>query len=199
MNVSGGDMTMRRQAVLAVLLCLGAAAACGPKGRPPNVATGGMRGNPSAGRSAPSEAPLPVESGPDVAAVDADSTNSEDFSVTDPTTLEGGPLEDILFELDQATLSDAARATLEKHALWLQNHRSAKVMVEGHCDERGTAEYNLALGDQRARATREYLVSLGVAGDRLNTVSYGKERPLDPLNSEAAYSRNRRAHFVVSR
>jgi peptidoglycan-associated lipoprotein len=187
-----------RPTLVVVLAVLAIAPACGGgKKRPPNVATGDV--GRSGGRGTGTQAPLPVEGGPDVAPVDADSARSEDFSITNPETLEGGPLEDIHFELDQATLSDAARATLEKHALWLQNHRAAKVMVEGHCDERGTAEYNLALGDQRARATRDYLVSLGVAADRLNTVSYGKERPLDPLNSEAAFSRNRRAHFVVSR
>ena len=192
-------MTLRRAAVVVVLLCLGLSAACGGKKRPPNVATGGVGGGAATGRGAPSEAPLPVDNGPDLAPLDADAARSEDFSITDPTTLEGGPLEDVLFELDQATLSDRGRAILERHALWLQNHRAARVTVEGHCDERGTAEYNLALGDQRARAARDYLVSLGVAADRLTTVSYGKERPLDPLNSEAAYSRNRRAHFVVSR
>jgi peptidoglycan-associated lipoprotein len=73
------------------------------------------------------------------------------------------------------------------------------VAIEGHCDERGTVDYNLALGEQRARATRDYLVSLGVAGDRLTTVSYGKERPLDPTSNEAAWARNRRAHFLVTR
>jgi peptidoglycan-associated lipoprotein len=192
-------MTLRRLAVLLVLLSVGLSAACGGKKRPPNVASGTAGSGAGSSRSAPSEAPLPVDSGPDVAPLDADAARSEDFSVTDPATLEGGPLEDVLFELDQSTLTERARAILEKHALWLQSHRAAKVTVEGHCDERGTAEYNLALGDQRARAARDYLVSLGVAAERLSTVSYGKERPLDPLNSEAAYSRNRRAHFVVSR
>ncbi|HVR71902.1 MAG TPA: peptidoglycan-associated lipoprotein Pal [Vicinamibacteria bacterium] len=193
-------MNMRRSAVVAVVfLCLAVVSACGGTKRPPNVASGGVRGGAPAGRGAPSDAPRPVDSGPDLAPFDADSASSEDFSVSDPLTLEGGPLDDVLFGLDQAELSDQARATLEKHALWLQNHRAAQVTVEGHCDERGTAEYNLALGDQRARAARDYLVSLGVAADRLQTVSYGKERPLDPLNSEAAYSRNRRAHFVVRR
>jgi peptidoglycan-associated lipoprotein len=191
-------MTLRRLAVVLVLLSLGLSAACGGKKRPPNVASGSAGGGAGA-RSTPSEAPLPVDSGPDLAPLDADAARSEDFSVTDPATLEGGPLEDILFEYDQSTLTDRARAILEKHALWLQNHRAARVTVEGHCDERGTTEYNLALGDQRARAARDYLVSLGVAEDRLSTVSYGKERPLDPLNSEASHSRNRRAHFVVSR
>ncbi|HEY7514816.1 MAG TPA: OmpA family protein, partial [Vicinamibacteria bacterium] len=73
------------------------------------------------------------------------------------------------------------------------------VTVEGHCDERGTTDYNLALGDRRARATRDYLVSLGVGADRLEMVSYGKERPLDPSSNAAAWSKNRRAHFMVRR
>jgi peptidoglycan-associated lipoprotein len=189
--------TRRHAVVVAVLVCVGFVAACGGKKRPPNVASGGVRGGAPAGRSSPSE--IPVDSGPDLAPLDADSAAAEDFSTSDPATLEGGPLEDVLFDYDQATLGDQARATLEKHALWLQNHRSAQVTVEGHCDERGTAEYNLALGDQRARAAREYLVSLGVAADRLKTVSYGKERPLDTGTGEASFARNRRAHFVVSR
>ena len=92
-----------------------------------------------------------------------------------------------------------ARALLEKHALWLQNHRTARVTVEGHCDERGTVEYNLALGDQRAQAVVSYLVSLGVAADRLKAISYGKERPVDPGHDEAAWARNRRVHFFVTR
>jgi len=190
--------TRRHAVVVAVLVCVGFVAACGGKKRPPNVASGGVRGGGApAGRSSPSE--IPVDSGPDLAPLDADSAAAEDFSTSDPATLEGGPLEDVLFDYDQATLGDQARATLEKHALWLQNHRSAQVTVEGHCDERGTAEYNLALGDQRARAAREYLVSLGVAADRLKTVSYGKERPLDTGTGAASFARNRRAHFVVSR
>lgn len=192
-------MTQRRSAVLAVLLCFGLAPACGGKKRPPNVATGDVRGGPATARPAPSQPSVPLDSGPDLALLDADAARSEDFSLSDPATLEGGPLDDVYFDLDQATLSDQASATLERHALWLQNHRAAQVTVEGHCDERGTAEYNLALGDQRARAARDYLVSLGVAADRLRTVSYGKERPLDPLSNESAWSRNRRAHFVVSR
>lgn len=193
-------MRRRRHAVvIAVLVCVGFVAACGGKKRPPNVASGGARGGAATGRSTPTEVPLPVDSGPDLAPLDADSAAGEDFSTSDPATLEGGPLEDVHFDYDQATLGDRARATLEKHALWLQNHRSARVTVEGHCDERGTAEYNLALGDQRARAAQEYLVSLGVAADRLKTVSYGKERPLDAGADESSHARNRRAHFVVMR
>jgi peptidoglycan-associated lipoprotein len=112
---------------------------------------------------------------------------------------EGGPLADVRFELDSAALTDEARSVLERHALWLQGQRDLRVIVEGHCDERGTVEYNLALGEQRARAVRDYLSSLGVAGARLRVVSYGKERPLDPGSDEAAHAKNRRAHFNVSR
>jgi peptidoglycan-associated lipoprotein len=112
---------------------------------------------------------------------------------------EGGPLEDVHFDLDSSALTDAARATLEKHALWLQSHRDSRVTIEGHCDERGTVEYNLALGEQRARAVRDYLLSLGVSTTRLRTASFGKERPLDPASTEEAWAKNRRAHFAVSR
>ena len=165
--------------------------ACGKK-RPPAVTT-----RPPA-RTAPSPTSDVTEAGPDVRPVDEPSASGEDFSVSDASG-EGGPLADIHFDYDQAALTDEARAILEKHALWLQNHRDAKVMVEGHCDERGTVEYNLALGNQRAQVTRDYLASLGVAADRLRTTSYGKERPLDPGHDEGAWARNRRAHFAVSR
>ena len=141
----------------------------------------------------------PLEEGPDVRAMQGEGAEGTDIAGGALGTGEGGPLADIHFDYDSAALSDEARAILEKHALWLQGHRDVKVTVEGHCDERGTVEYNLALGEQRARAARDYLVSLGVAAERLRIVSYGKERPLDPGNDEAAWARNRRAHFAVSR
>ena len=191
--------THRPLAALAALAVLTLLPACGGTKRPPNVAAGGMSGGSSTAGATPSEAPLPAESGPDVAPLDREAARGEDFSVSDPTTLEGGPLEDVYFDYDQAALGEAARAVLERHTLWLQSHRAAQVTVEGHADERGTAEYNLALGDARARAARDYLVKLGVSPDRLKTVSYGKERPLDPGSSEAAWAKNRRAHFVVAR
>jgi peptidoglycan-associated lipoprotein len=175
-------------AFIAPLLLL---SACGKK-RPPVVTT-----KPTT-RATPTPPPEVAETGPDVRPVDEGQPTGEDFSVSDPSG-EGGPLADIHFDYDQSSLTDQARATLEKHALWLQNHREAKVMVEGHCDERGTVEYNLALGNQRAQVTHDYLVSLGVAADRLRTTSYGKERPIDPGHDEAAWARNRRAHFAVSR
>ena len=83
----------------------------------------------------------------------------------------------VFFALDSSELSSSARATLSRQAQWLQQYRSAQVVVEGHCDERGTREYNLALGERRANAVKEYLVSQGVSADRVRTISYGKERP----------------------
>ena len=186
--------------LLAVPLMLVALAACGGSKRPP-VVKGGP-GGPSAtstGRSDGSNAPLPSDSGPDVQPVDNDMARGEDFTVSDPETGEGGPLEDVHFDYDQFSLTDAARTQLDHHGAWLKAHTGAKVMVEGHCDERGTVEYNLALGDRRAHAVRDYLVSLGVAGSQLQTTSYGKERPLDTGSTDEAWARNRRAHFSVSR
>jgi len=190
----------RRLTGLAVTLAvLVALSACGGKKRPPVLAT--TPGGEAAPADAAERAPVqPLDEGPDVRAVEGEGTQGSDIEGGAFGTGEGSsPLADIRFEYDSAMLTDEARATLEKHALWLQGHRDSKVSVEGHCDERGTVDYNLALGEQRARATRDYLVGLGVAADRLRVVSYGKERPLDPGNDEAAWARNRRAHFAVSR
>jgi peptidoglycan-associated lipoprotein len=189
----------RTALILLALVPMLGLAACGGKKRPPAVTTDA--GRTPAARTSPTPPPwpdVPVDAGPDVQPMPDDAARAEDFSVNDASG-EGGPLADVYFEYDQARLADGARAILEKHALWLQNHRAAKVAIEGHCDERGTVDYNLALGEQRARATRDYLVSMGVAGDRLTTVSYGKERPLDPASNEAAWAKNRRAHFLVTR
>jgi peptidoglycan-associated lipoprotein len=190
-------MALRKLAALAVLVTL---AACGGTKRKPAVLTdpAGEAGRTRPTASAGTEREETIDAGPDVRPLEGDGTSSTDFPVNDATG-EGGPLADVLFAYDAAELSDEARATLEKHALWMQNHRAARIMIEGHCDERGTVDYNLALGDRRARAARDYLANLGVAGERLQTVSYGKERPLDGGSDESSHARNRRAHFVVSR
>ena len=168
-----------------------------PSKRPPALATAapGEEGGATQARTTrpPSE---PVQEGPDVRPIEGEGASGSDIP-GGAYAGEGGPLADIRFEYDSAALTDEARAVLEKHALWLQGQRDARVTIEGHCDERGTVEYNLALGEQRARAVRDYLSSLGVAGARLRVVSYGKERPLDPGNDDAARARNRRAHFNV--
>jgi peptidoglycan-associated lipoprotein len=108
------------------------------------------------------------------------------------------PLRPVFFELDSDELSADGRRVLDDDANVLKQNSSWIVTIEGHCDERGSAEYNLALGERRALAARAYLVSLGIPADRLRTVSYGKEFPFDPGHDETAYSKNRRAHFVVT-
>lgn len=106
-------------------------------------------------------------------------------------------LERVYFDYDQYALTPTAREILAVNAQALRQNSGMPVVIEGHCDERGTVEYNLALGDKRAKAVKDYLVWLGVDGSRLTTVSYGKERPLDPRHNEEAWARNRRAEFVM--
>ncbi|MDE3154293.1 MAG: peptidoglycan-associated lipoprotein Pal [Acidobacteriota bacterium] len=108
------------------------------------------------------------------------------------------PFKDAFFDFDSAELSADARAALQQDADLLKKYPTWKITIEGHCDERGTAEYNLALGERRAGAAQAYLVSLGIAADRIRTVSYGKEFPFDPGHDEAAWAKNRRAHFVLT-
>jgi peptidoglycan-associated lipoprotein len=109
-----------------------------------------------------------------------------------------GLLGEVYFDLDRADIRDADRATLTKNADALKKFDFLRVTVEGHCDERGTVEYNLALGERRAKAAYDYLVSLGVPADRLKTVSYGKEVPVCQQSGEECWQRNRRAHFTVT-
>jgi peptidoglycan-associated lipoprotein len=104
-------------------------------------------------------------------------------------------LDTIYFEFDQATLSDLAKDTLVRNAEWLRANADARVQVEGNADERGTPEYNLALGERRAEAVKSYLSSLGVDGGRLVTISYGEERPADSGQGEDAWAKNRRVDF----
>ena len=108
------------------------------------------------------------------------------------------PLKPVFFELDSADLSGVGQATLQENAGVLKKYGNWQITIEGHCDERGSAEYNLALGERRAAAARDYLVSLGIPATRVRTVSYGKEFPFDPARNDAAYALNRRAHFVIT-
>ena len=108
------------------------------------------------------------------------------------------PLGPAFFELDSSELSSAAQSVLQQNASVLKNYQTWQITIEGHADERGSAEYNLALGERRALAARDYLVSLGIPATRVRTVSYGKEFPFDPARTEEAYAKNRRAHFVIT-
>jgi len=105
--------------------------------------------------------------------------------------------ENIYFEFDGTVLISTARDVLQRKAKWLRNNPEVSVTLEGHCDERGTSEYNLALGDKRAASAKNYLTWLGISPSRLTTISFGKERPVDRDHNENAWARNRRVHFVI--
>ncbi|MBN2298337.1 MAG: peptidoglycan-associated lipoprotein Pal [Deltaproteobacteria bacterium] len=104
---------------------------------------------------------------------------------------------DIYFDFDKFNLSPEARKALAEKASFLNAHPEIKIKIEGHCDERGTREYNLALGERRAKSAQDYLIFLGINPTRTSTITYGEERPVDPEHNEAAWTKNRRAHFVV--
>jgi peptidoglycan-associated lipoprotein len=105
--------------------------------------------------------------------------------------------DDVRFDFDKSVVKEDGRKACEVVAGYMKKNPKAKLLIEGHCDERGTSEYNLALGDRRATAVMTYLVSLGVSKANLSTVSFGKEKPLDPGHDEGAWAKNRRAHFVL--
>jgi peptidoglycan-associated lipoprotein len=109
-----------------------------------------------------------------------------------------GYLRDVFFETNRADLRDDTRDALAANATWLRAHPTVKVTIEGHCDERNTSEYNLALGWRRASAARDYIVSFGVEAARLSIISYGEERPFAPCHDESCWSQNRRARFVIT-
>lgn len=105
--------------------------------------------------------------------------------------------QDIYFEFDKSSLMPNAKEILRDKAKWLRAHPDVSVIIEGHCDERGTNEYNMGLGDRRARNAQSFLVDLGIGRARLTTISYGEEKPTDPRHNERAWTKNRRAHFAI--
>jgi peptidoglycan-associated lipoprotein len=186
-------MRSRVNTVMAVVLLVLTVAACGKKkpplpsppaeAEPPAVAE-------SSGRPQPVEEAVPVP--PEPIAEDKIGGRSLDELNRD------SPFRPVFFSLDSAELDNDGRAIATTNAETMKKYSSWVITIEGHCDERGTAEYNLALGERRAVAVKTYLVSLGIAPDRLRTVSYGKEFPFDPAHSETAWFKNRRAHFVIT-
>jgi peptidoglycan-associated lipoprotein len=169
------------------------------KGSPGSVGPGASTG-PGAG--APGSAAVPGSQGGDIP-VTRPTPPTE--TPVQPATSAGAaaaavvsPLKDVFFEYDAAVISADQQAVLNENSRWLKANIRVKITVEGHCDERGTAEYNLALGDRRAKAVRDYLVLTGITADRINTISYGKERPFVPGHDESAWKQNRRVHFAAS-
>ncbi|MFH2064045.1 MAG: peptidoglycan-associated lipoprotein Pal [Pseudomonadota bacterium] len=105
--------------------------------------------------------------------------------------------EDIYFDYDDSSLKSSAQTVIQRKAVWLRNNPDATVLLEGHCDDRGTTEYNLALGDRRANSAKTFLVDMGIESSRLRTISYGEEMPVDPGKNEEAWAKNRRVHFTI--
>jgi peptidoglycan-associated lipoprotein len=154
---------------------------------------------PPATTTAPARPPSPPEPVSEPTIVPPEPVRDDAISSASLDDLnKNSPLQPVFFELDSSELSAVSQKTLDADAALLKRYASWAVTIEGHCDERGTAEYNLALGERRAIAARAYLVSLGIAADRLRTVSYGKEFPFDPGHDESAFAKNRRAHFVIT-
>ena len=127
---------------------------------------------------------------------------------TSPVQTQGNPLKDpgnmlskrsVFYDYDKSDIRDDQVPVLQANAAWLKSHPQYKLLVEGHCDERDTIEYNLALGDRRAKSVRQYLIDLGVPAERSRTISYGEERPADPGHDEAAWAKNRRAEFTLEK
>ena len=188
---------MTRTGVVLVLLSLTAAAAGCAKKQPPPLAqpappAGGLPGNNVPPPPPPTTEALPVPPEPLAIAEDGISARSiEDLN-------RDSPFKPAYFPLDSAELDDSGRAVVTANAGLMRKYPTWMITVEGHCDERGTAEYNLALGERRAVAVKTYLLSLGIPGDRVRIVSYGKEFPFDPGHDERAWASNRRAHFVIT-
>jgi peptidoglycan-associated lipoprotein len=181
--------------VLATLLAL-SAGACQKKTPP---ATRPIPPPPPAPTAvAPAKPPAPAEPVKEAAPA-APITEDKVAVVTLDEINRNSPLKPVFFGYDSADVSAEAQRTLDANAEVLKKNPTWVITIEGHCDERGTAEYNLALGERRASAARTYLVSLGILGDRINIVSYGKEFPFDPGHTEEAWAKNRRGHFVVTR
>jgi len=147
----------------------------------------------------PSQEQPKVEKVDDAASVKKPALTEEEIFMSkslEQVNLEA-PLKMIHFDYDQYAVRQDARPTLEGNAAWMKKFTSAKILIEGHCDERGTEEYNLALGEKRAKSSYDYLVSLGVSPDRMKVISYGKSQPLDSGQNEAAWQKNRRAQFLI--
>jgi peptidoglycan-associated lipoprotein len=153
---------------------------------------------PPAAPAAPPAPPAPPPPAPAPAAPKA-LTEEEIFAGKSLEQLNAErPLADVYFDLDQSTIRDDGRGSLQKNAEWMKRWTSTRVTIEGHADERGSAEYNLALGERRASAARDYLVSLGIGADRLSIVTKGKESPFCTESNESCWQQNRRGHFIIT-
>ena len=197
-------MVMRsaaERAALVVLVALAVAVvACGKKtppvaraAPPPTAVSAG--GSPAVAARPPG----PPEPVPDPTVVPPEPVREDGIASASLDDLNrNSPIKPVFFEYDSSDITSEGKGILDANAVALKKYPSWTITIEGHSDERGTAEYNLALGERRAVAARAYLVSLGIPAERLRTVSYGKEFPFEPGHDEGAWSKNRRAHFVIT-
>jgi peptidoglycan-associated lipoprotein len=195
------ELSMMRSAVAqaaVVLVLVGAVAATSCGGKKPPVARP-IPPPPASTNADPRRPPAPPEPVSEPTIVPPEPVREDRISSASLDDLNrSSPLKPIFFDYDSADISADAQAVLTENAGILKRYATWAVTIEGHCDERGTAEYNLALGERRAGAAKAYLVSLGVSADRLRTVSYGKEFPFEAGHDTTAFSKNRRAHFVIT-
>ena len=188
--------SLNRFSVVVPILLILAAAACAKKAAPVTVPAPPPTVAPPAVTPTPPRPPQRVEESLPVPPQPLSEDSIANRSLDDLNR--DSPFKPVFFPLDTAELDDEGRAIATANAGILKKYLAWVLTIEGHCDERGTPEYNLALGERRALAVKTYLVSLGIAPDRLRTVSYGKEFPFDPGHDESAWSKNRRAHFVIT-
>ncbi len=180
---------------LSVAVSIGAAAC---RKNPPPVATPPPPPPPAAPAAppAPPAPPAPAPAPPPAPRVPSE---AELFAAKTLAELNAErPLGDVFFNLDESTIRDDARGPLQKNAEWMKRWTTTRISVEGHADERGSGEYNLALGDRRATAVKNYLVSLGIGADRVSIVSKGKESPFCNESNESCWQQNRRGHFIIT-
>ena len=191
-------MTVFEKSASTATLCLVlglSAAACG--GRNQQVAV--TPPPPMTAAPAKPPAPPPPPTAPTAAPAPRALTEDELFAQKSLEQLnKEQPLTDVFFDLDQSTIRQEGRASLTANADWLKRWTGTRISIEGHCDERGTAEYNLGLGERRANAVKAYLVELGVPGDRIVVVSKGKEAPFCTESNESCWQQNRRGHFIIT-
>lgn len=185
-------MVKKSLIVLGVIVSLMVAVSCAKKAVKEEPMVTGKAGQEAAGK--------PAE-GAERAGIDEKSLQAslerKKYPGIEGEFLETSLLKDIHFGFDRYDLTPKAREILAQNADLLIKHPRVKIQIEGHCDERGTTEYNLALGERRASSTKQYLLSIGVPADRISTISYGEEMPVDLGHNEEAWAKNRRAHFIV--
>jgi peptidoglycan-associated lipoprotein len=190
-------MMQRRFVLMIVAVALVSASACAKK-KPP-VARPTTPPPAAASSTTGARPPSPPEPVREPEPIPAEPIASDPLSATDIDTINrNSPFQPVFYLFDQAEIDTTGQQALNRNAELMKKYSTWIVTIEGHTDERGTAEYNLALGERRAMAARNYLVSLGIPAERLRTVTYGKEFPFEPGHDEGSWSKNRRAHFVVT-